>query len=235
MKNRLTFLSCVSAFIGMLALIAFSPNLPFLSGVAETPSQLAFAQGHGGPHGPHYNLNLIGVKKDKNPDMNCGQGRRIFVKLWGNTKIMLTEAPEGESFEVLDCNGTDGLAKFQLPDPFPNDDLVTAYVVYARALGTPGGWSHTTLCAVDEEGDTVCSGEYLELKRTKGTAPKFINATKYLLTLCVDIDDDGDMERVGLFDDALEGYFWDYDNHGLKLAQLRFYPAISETLTQDCR
>lgn len=235
MKNRLTFLSCVSAFIGMLALIAFSPNLPFLSGVAETPSQLAFAgkPGHGGPHGPHYNLNLIGVKKDKNPDMNCGQGRRIFVKLWGNTKIMLTEAPEGESFEVLDCNGTDGRAEFQLPDPFPNDDLITAYVVYARALGTPGGWSHVTTCAVDDEGDTVCSGEYLELKRNKGTAPKFINATKYLLTLCVDLG--GGVERVGLFDEALEGYFWDYDNHGLKLAQLRFYPAISDTLTQDCR
>jgi hypothetical protein len=234
MKNKLTFLSCVSAFIGMLALIAFSPNLPVLSGVAETPSQLAFAgePGHGGPHGPHYNLNLIGVDRDKNPNMGCGQGHRIFVKLWGNTKIMLREAPAGESFDVIDCNGTDGRAEFQLPDPFPNDDLITAYVVYARALGTPGGWSHTHLCAVDDEGDTVCSGEYLELRRTHGQ-PKFKNATKYLLTLCVDLG--SGVERVGLFDEALEGYFWDYDNHGLKLAQLRFYPAISDTLTQDCR
>jgi hypothetical protein len=222
MRNRLFLFSSVSAFIGMLALIALAP------------CQLAFAQGHGGPHGPHYNLNLIGVDKDKNPNMGCGHGHRIFVRLWGNTKIMLREAPEGESFEVLDCNGTDGLAQFQLPDPFPEDDLNTAYVVYARALGTPGGWSHTTLCAVDEEGDTVCSGEYLELKRTGGQ-PKFQNATKYLLTLCVDLDGDGKNERVGLFDEALEGYFWDYDNHGLKLAQLRFYYNISEELIQDCK
>jgi hypothetical protein len=234
MKSRLTYLSPVIVFTAVLMLVVFGSKVPGLSGLAGNPSDVVFAQGHGGPHGPHYNLNLIGVKKDKNPNMDCGQGRRIFVKLWGNTKIMLREAPEGESFEVLDCNGTDGLAKFQLPDPFPEDDLVTAYVVYARALGTPGGWSHVTTCAVDEEGDTVCSGEYLELKRTHGQ-PKFQNATKQLLTLCVDIDDDGDLERVGLFDDALEGYFWDYDNHGLKLAQLRFYYGISETLLDDCK
>lgn len=230
MKNRLTFLSCVSAFIGMLALLAFSPNLPFLSGVAETPSQLAFAgkPGHGGPHGPHYNLNIIGVKKDKNPDMNCGQGRRIFVKLWGNTKIMLAEAPEGESFEVLDCNGTDGRAEFQLPDPFPNDDLVTRYVVYARALGTPGGWSHTILCW-DDGGEIVCSGDTLELRRGHGQQ-KFVNVSKKLLTLWIDTDGDGVPDtRVGLFDEEAYQYFWEYDNHGLKLAQLRFYP-ITEDL-----
>jgi hypothetical protein len=29
---------------------------------------------------------------------------------------------------------------------------------------------------------------------------------------------------VGLFDPCLEGYFWAYDNRGLKLLQLRFYP-----------
>jgi hypothetical protein len=214
----------------MVALIAFSPNLPVLSGVAETPSQLAFAQGHGGPHGPHYNLNIIGVKKDKNPNMNCGQGHRIFVKLWGNTKIMLAEAPEGESFEVLDCNGTDGRAEFQLPDPFPNDDLVTRYVVYARALGTPGGWSHTILCYEDPEtGEEICSGDTLTLKRGHGQQ-KFRNVSKQLLTLWIDTDDDGIPDtRVGLFDEEAYQYFWEYDNHGLKLAQLRFYP-ITEDL-----
>jgi len=226
MKKGFTFLFSVVVFTGILALIAFNPQVPILSGVAETPSQVAFAGD--GPHGPHYNLNIIGVKKGKNPNMNCGQGHRIFVKLWGNTKIMLTQAPVGESFEVLDCNGTDGRAEFQLPDPFTGDPLVTGYVVYARALGTPGGWSHVTTCAVDEMGDTVCSGEYLELKREHGQ-PKWINATKELLTLCVD------GKRVELFDESLEGYFWEYDNNGLKLAQLRFYYGYSETLFDDCR
>jgi hypothetical protein len=45
-----------------------------------------------------------------------------------------------------------------------------------------------------------------------------------LTTLAADIDGDGLVERVGIFDDALQGYFWDYDNQGLRLAQLRFYP-----------
>jgi len=30
--------------------------------------------------------------------------------------------------------------------------------------------------------------------------------------------------RLRLFDETPEGCFWDYDNNGVKLAQLRFYP-----------
>ena len=32
-----------------------------------------------------------------------------------------------------------------------------------------------------------------------------------------------DVETVPLFDSSLQGFFWDFDNTGLKLAQLRFY------------
>jgi hypothetical protein len=38
-----------------------------------------------------------------------------------------------------------------------------------------------------------------------------------------DLDGDGNLEKYPLFDEALEGYFWDYDNNGLKLVQMRFY------------
>jgi hypothetical protein len=221
MRYSRILLLAIIVFAGML--IVFGSKVPSPSGIVETSSNVAFAQGHGGPSGSHYNLNIIGVPKDKNPDMNCGQGHRIFVKLWGNTKIMLAEAPEGESFEVLDCNGTDGLAEFQLPDPFPEDDLVTRYVVYARALGKPGGMSHTVLCYEDEYGDTVCSGDTLTLRRGHGQQ-KFTNVSKELLTLWVDTDGDGIPDtRVGLFDEEAYEYFWEYDNFGLKLAQLRFY------------
>ena len=30
---------------------------------------------------------------------------------------------------------------------------------------------------------------------------------------------------INLFDPMLYQYFWDYDNNGLRLVQLRFYPA----------
>jgi len=35
-------------------------------------------------------------------------------------------------------------------------------------------------------------------------------------------------ERYSLFSDTLDSYFWDYDNTGLKLAQLRFYPISTD-------
>lgn len=181
--------------------------------------------GHGGVNGPHYNLNIIGVSKDKTAAMDNNNGHRVFVKLWGNTKIWLAE---GDKFQVLDANGTDGDgAKFQLPDPDPDDDLVTRYSVYARALGRPGGWSHTTTCFIDENGDLYCSMDTLTLARGHGKQ-KFTNVSKELLTVYADIDGDGVPERVGLFDNDSYDYFWSYDNHGLKLAQLRFYPVATD-------
>src|SRR5689334_15021270 len=106
-----------------------------------TVANVSAATGNGAPSGAHYNLNIIGVPKDKSADMTGDNGHRIFVKLGGNTKINLAE---GDTFQVLDANGTDGSASFQLPDPDPDNDGVTAYSVYARALGKPGGSSVTT-------------------------------------------------------------------------------------------
>jgi hypothetical protein len=198
------------------------------SPILSNPDALAAGIGNGGPNGPHYNLNIIGVSKDKTASMDGNNGHRIFVKLWGNSKIWLGE---GEDFQVLDANGTDGNgAKFQLPDPDPDDDLVTTYSVYARALGSPGGWSQSTTCFVDEYGDLYCSSDTLTLVRGHGKQA-FTNVSKELLTVYTDIDGDGIPERTGLFDDASYDYFWSYDNHGLKLAQLRFYP-ISTDVSQ---
>jgi hypothetical protein len=69
--------------------------------------------GNHAPSGAHYNLNIIGVPKDKSADFNGGNGGRIFVDLVGSTKIDLTEG----DYDVLDANGTDGTAAFQLPNP----------------------------------------------------------------------------------------------------------------------
>jgi hypothetical protein len=213
--------------VGILTLAACELIAPNSPARIEDPTVAVLSPGHGAPNGPHYNLNIIGVPRDKTADMEGNHGHRIFVKLWGKSKILLKE---GDDFLVLDANGTDGNgAKFQLPDPFPEDDLITTYVVYARALGTPGGWCHTTTCYEDTNGEVICSGDTLKLERKQGQS-KFENVSKQLLTLWVDTDEDGIPDtRVGLFDDANYQYFWDYDNHGLKLAQLRFYP-ISEDL-----
>jgi hypothetical protein len=77
----------------------------------------------------------------------------------------------------------------------------------------------------DDEYEEICSIAVLEVERSKGK-PRFENVSKELLYIYADITpDDGidNVVRVPLFDDSLEGYFWDYDNNGLKVLQLRFY------------
>ena len=182
------------------------------------------------PNGAHYNLNIIGVSKEKSASMDDNSGHRIFVSLEGKTKISLAE---GEVFQVLDANGTDGNgAKFQLPNPDPDNNGVTEYSVFARALGKPGGKADITTGATSDPGEDgiygtaddiiVYSLAVLSVERTKGSQ-KFENVSKELLYIFVDLDGDGVTERYNLFNDALQDYFWSYDNQGLKLLQLRFY------------
>jgi hypothetical protein len=174
----------------------------------------------GAPSGTHYNLNIIGVAKDKSADLTQDQGRRIFVPLEGNCRIKLTEG----DFEVLDANCTQGPAAFQLPVSDPNSDGITEYSVWVRALGKVGGASQTTTCMIDPaSGDQYCSAYAMITIREKGKS-SFEDVSKLLLYIYADIDGDGVLERYPLFDDALKDYFWEYDNNGLKLLQMRFYP-----------
>ena len=178
--------------------------------------------GNGAPSGPHFNLNIIGVPKDKSAGID--DGRRIFVPLVGSTKILLRE---GE-FDVLDANGTDGSAAFQLPNPDADGDGVTSYSVFVRALGKPGGSETITSCATDvDTGEEVCSVGSAVLVRERGGS-KFTNFSRELLFVTADLDGDGVVDRVPLFGDGLEDFFWDVDNQGLRLAQMRFYPVPTD-------
>lgn len=185
--------------------------------------------GNGAPSGAHYNLNIIGVPKGKTADMTGNNGGVIFVSLTGNTKINLSP---GTDFQVTDANGTDGTAAFTLPD-----DVATTYTVWARALGGPGGTANITTCAqlVLSDGtlDQVCSDTPLTMTRTKTGAPKFTNVSKDLLYVTIAapiLDASGNVLLAAgsypLFDAALQDYFWSYDNNGLKILQLRFYPKV---------
>ena len=196
--------------------------LALVIGLVLTPMVInAATKGNGVPSGAHYNLNIIGVPKGKTADMTGNNGHRIFVKLDSKTKIGLAE---GDTFAVLDANGTDANgASFQLPAPDEDNDGITTYSVYARAVGKPGGEALVTTCAIDPDTlEEVCSSDSLLVIRSKGK-PTFQNVSKQLLYIYADLDGDEIDERVPLFDDRLEGYFWDYDNNGLKVLQLRFY------------
>jgi len=190
--------------------------------------------GNGGPSGAHYNLNVIGVPKNKSANFSGGNGGRIFVDLSGTTRINLTEG----DFSVLDANGTDGTAAFQLPNP-DNGDGQLAYSVWVRALGKPGGKASMTTCFTEfETASTWCnSGDMVvKLSRVAGGS-KFVDVSKQLLQVCADVNTDPtatNLQLVPLFSDLGTDYFWEYDNDGLKLAQMRFYPISTTAIGGDC-
>jgi len=184
------------------------------------------ATGNGAPSGAHYNLNIIGVPKEKNGGSWDNDGHRIFVKLWGaDTKIWLVC---GDSFNVIDSDGTDGSARLQLMDPYPGTTTTAVYRIFVRALGKPGGFMGMTTGFVDENGNYWYSLESVNLTRNKGKSV-FTDKTLELTTIYVDITDDNVYNPVRhyLFDNALWQYFWDYDNSGLKLLQIRIYVSDS--------
>jgi hypothetical protein len=230
---RSAFRSVPSA-VAVLMAGAIAACSPDATSPDPSPSQgpaLAVAStGNGAPSGEHYNLNIIGVSHTKNGDLTGG-GNVIFVGLGTKTaavttKILLEQSASAGVFAVLDKDGTDGEAKFSLPAP-------GGYTVWARALGKPYGEGTLTTCATDvtgapAEGD-ICSTLSEVFVRGTGKS-SFRNVTSNLTTITLDpvldaaaVDACGGT-TVSLFDGCLEGYFWQYDNNGLKLLQLRFYP-----------
>jgi hypothetical protein len=182
----------------------------------------SIATGNGAPSGAHYNLNIIGVQKAKTAGDMSNDGHRIFVNLYGaGTKIWLQA---GDSFNVIDADGTDGSARLQLLDPYPGNTTTSTYKIYVRALGKPGGSSTLTSGFMDEYGNYWYSLENVTLTRNKGKSV-FSDKTLELTTIYADITDDGvyNPQRLYLFDNATYNYFWNYDNNGMKLLQLRMY------------
>jgi hypothetical protein len=215
--------------------------------------------GNGAPSGSHFNLNIIGMPKNKSASMDNSEGRRIFTQLWGGddaatlndqlvkdisrlNKIFLQPATTKHTFKVVDANATDANgALFQLP---PN--VSSTWNVYARALGKPGGKSSTTTCAAvpgadgilgTKDDEVLCSLRTLTMMSTAGQSTfKDVSGELLFIQMVVDPVIDPALasclkvtERrtmtLPIFHGCLAGYFWNYDNNGLKLLQLRFYPA----------
>lgn len=175
-------------------------------------------------NGKHYNLNIIGV--DKHGEVGDSSGHSLFVKLDGKTKIVMTQDPEGQ-FDVVDRNGLDGRAEFNIAPGH--------YNIYAATLGKPGGKVDINAYGefLDaEQGTTLLHLGYVDLSRDKGKPQSTnINELFYVdVTLCTEVDIDGNCltevvyEDFWVFDiEELLEYYWDYDNQGLKLLQVRFY------------
>jgi len=121
----------------------------------------------------------------------------------------------------------------------------SSYQVWARALGKPGGSAVSTTCAT-VQGELQCSLENAVMTRTNGKSI-FADVTNQMTSMVIGYcqDDvvtidgvqycvadtlnpvlgsgDVDWTRVALFAGNTQDWFWNYDNNGLRLAQLRFY------------
>jgi hypothetical protein len=185
------------------------------------------------PTGKHFTLSLHAVSKNRVTNRTVDKGNHVYVKENGECKIMLSDA----DFAITDGNCTDGSAAFSLPTADATNSGTVKYDIWARAVGRPGGSSKGTTCAdmttYESETEypittTFCSVYSMELVRAKGQN-SFGDVSKYLLYIYADLNNDGNLERYPLFDQALQGYFWDYDNQGVKNAQIRIYP-VSATV-----
>ena len=221
-----------------LALVAFAASAPLL---AQNNNPC--------PGDKEYQFNIIGVK---NPKTGAGNnnGHRIFVPLRGKTNIYMTGDTSsaaglqcGNSFNVLDSNGTDGSATILVPcDPLDAENLDpdVCFDVYATTLGTPGGQTDVdVVCTFDttcigcniDGGDCATGNIDFDLAGHSGK-PQTENITSvFRATGCIDIAgvvgvcDAGDISfrNEWIFNiEQLLSYYWDYDNQGNKVVNIRF-------------
>lgn len=188
------------------------------------------------------NRHTIFVKlrySDADADPVLGNNKGNVTTLDKTNKIFLTAGPD---FQVLDGNACDGDgARLQLPS-----DVATAWQVWIAEAGKPGkpgepAEGDIRTCGISDSGtptdplddEVVCSTENVILTRTTGK-PQWRNETQALTTIeyyynCTDTTEPIDVStcsvtRINLFDDDFYQYFWDYDNDGLRLVKLRFFP-----------
>ena len=205
----------------------------------------AFAQVGQGLNGPHYNLNFIGVPKDKTvPDMTDSNRHTIFVPLQSggdvSRQVKIYYLP-GTEFRVLDGNATnDNTATIEVPSSLSGD---LCYDVYAFALGKPTGNAVVQAECIIDDLLGSCTDALLQnsfsVTRTKGKPHRENISDVFRATGCVDVNgsticDAGDLQftNVWIFNvPQLEEYFWDFDNNGLRLMQTRFYETTCGSFT----
>jgi hypothetical protein len=153
---------------------------------------------------------------------------------------------DAELDELVSCNMAVDEYGQEVPLSETDVEVPTAnYQVWARALGQPGGSAISTTCAT-VAGELQCSLENVVMTRSKGKSV-FADVTNQMTSLVIGycLDDvvtmegvqycvadatapvigsgDVDWTRIALFAGNTQDWFWNYDNNGLRLAQLRFY------------
>jgi len=146
-----------------------------------------------------FQFNLIA--RPNNYDGGCGEGNRIFVNADdSSSRIRVTDDPDTNQWNILDCNATDDRTALIEVDETGD------YIVYAIAHGKPG--TGISICAdyvseYDGDGD-LCEVGTFSINRD-GAKSQF------------------KLVPSELFDPTLEDIIWDVDSTGQAKIQFRVY------------
>ena len=138
----------------------------------------------------------------------------------------------GDSFKILDRDGTDANgAKIQVPvDPTTKEIL---FDIYIRVLGKPKGCMNISAYAYDATQQLYFLAGSVYMNRTTGKQV-FIKANDLFDVWWCDVILDpltgeevcaeGTDAEISVFSDVFSEYFWNIQNDGVKLVQVRIYP-----------
>lgn len=118
----------------------------------------------------------------------------------GPAKGVKIKVTWGTTFDVIDCDATDGEAILQMPEG--------GFDIYVRALGKPGGY--LDLDAYIIENNYYYLVGHVDIDRPTGGHSRFEDISRILIY---------GSTPVWEYDE----YFWQLYNNGLRLAQFRFY------------
>ncbi|MGA1053537.1 MAG: hypothetical protein ACO3WU_14695 [Ilumatobacteraceae bacterium] len=155
---------------------------------------------------PGYDPFIIG---DEDPTDDTTSDYSVFVR------------PLGKPGGIADIRTCADVVESELDNFLTGKQKSTLYSVM-NAEGELGG-----VCTIDQEKVT--------LERRKGQSV-FGNVTAQLTSIVLEInieDQFGNVietiyVRVPLFDDILQNEYWEYDNRGLRIAQVRFYDCSTD-------
>jgi len=177
------------------------------------------------------NSSAEGVLVDGNGDIineTPGKGVKIYFTA-------------GSAYEITDRDATDGIARVVLDTttngPDTDGTLVTNdFDVYIRVLGKPSQCMHIDGYVEVDTGGWLKTGS-VELKKAKGGKEASSAAVKitdiFKVDWCTDsllVNDNKECStytEYSVFDTLFGDYFWDVQNNGTKIVQVRFYPTAA--------
>jgi hypothetical protein len=135
---------------------------------------------------------------------------------------------ENGTFDILDNDATDSNGAL-ISIPVSGPDRYVSVDLYVRVLGKPNTCAEISGYAYDADQSLWFWSGTIRMDRQSGKST-FVKATEIFDVWYCDVDPTselciaGTQEELSVFDSVFEDYFWDLQNNGTRLIQMRFYP-----------